>query len=91
MILLKLDGSWCFFSCDCNGRDYASLPGNITLSDKDGNLYTVSRRKYTTSFEFLGLRIDLANALSNALDDFTHICQVFSTQMNNTKCNKFLN
>ena len=42
----------------------------------------------TTDFESLGLHIDLANTLPNALDDVTHICQEFSTQMNNAKCNK---
>ena len=65
-----------------------SLTSNITLPDKDGNLYTVSRKEPTTAFESLGLRINLANTSSNALDDVTHICQEFSTQMNNTKCNK---
>ena len=65
-----------------------SLPGDITLPDKDGNLYTVSREEPTTVFESLGLRIHLANTLSNALDDVTHVCQEFFTKLNNAKCNK---
>ena len=36
----------------------------------------------------MGLEIDLANTSSNALDDVTLICQEYSTQMNNAKCNK---
>ena len=72
-------------------RDYKtkdSLPGDITLPDKDGNLYTVSREEPATAFESLGLEIELANILSNALDDATLICQEYSTQMNNAKCYK---
>ena len=65
-----------------------SLPGDITLPDKDGTLYTVFREEPTTAFESLGLRIDLANTSSNALEDITNVCQEFSTQMNNAKCNK---
>ena len=34
-----------------------SLPGDITLPDKDDNLYTVSREKPTTAFEYLRLQI----------------------------------
>ena len=44
----------------------------------------------TTAFEYIGLCIDLAKTLSNALDDATHICQEFPTQTNNAKCNKLL-
>ena len=65
-----------------------SFLGDITLPDKDGNLYIISREEPTTAFESLGLRIDLANTSSNVLDDAIHICQEFSTQMNNAKCKK---
>ena len=51
-------------------------------------MYTVSRKEPTVAFESVGLRIDLANISSNALDDITLICQEFSTQINNTKYNE---
>ena len=77
---------WTGANWDYETKD--SLPGDITFPDQDGNLYTVSREEPTTAFESLGLEIDLANTSSNALDDVTLICQEYSTQMNNTKCNK---
>mmetsp|Transcript_6717 Transcript_6717/g.7790 ORF Transcript_6717/g.7790 Transcript_6717/m.7790 type:complete len:98 (+) Transcript_6717:599-892(+) len=63
-------------------------PGDITLPNQDGNLYTVSREEPTTAFESLDAELDLANTSSNALDNVTLIYQEYFTQMNNTKCNK---
>ena len=51
-------------------------------------MYTVSREEPTKAFESLGVETDLANCSSDALESVTKICQVFSTQMNNAKCNK---
>ena len=51
-------------------------------------MYTVSREEPTKVFESLGVETNLANRSSNALDSTTKICQEYSTQMNNTKCNK---
>mmetsp|Transcript_40850 Transcript_40850/g.46070 ORF Transcript_40850/g.46070 Transcript_40850/m.46070 type:complete len:154 (+) Transcript_40850:660-1121(+) len=65
-----------------------SLPGDITLTDQDDNEYTVSREEPTNTFESLGEPTDLANQSSDSLDAVTKICQVYSTQMNNAKCNK---
>ena len=84
---------WFLVSFYWNGKDWKyktkdSLSGDITLPDNDGNLYTVNREKPTAPFESLGLRIDLANTPSKALDDVTLIYQEYSTQMNNAKCNK---
>ena len=60
---------WFLVSFFLNGNnwDYEtkdSLPGVITLPDKDGHLYTVNREEPTTAFESLGLRINLANTSS---------------------------
>ena len=77
------------FFWNSNDWDYEakdSLPGVITLSDKDSQLYTVNREEPTTAFESWGLRIDLGNTSSKALDDVTDECQEFSTQINNAKC-----
>ena len=49
---------------------------------------TVSRKDPTKSFESLGVETGLANCSSDALDSVTKIYQVFSTQINNDKCNK---
>ena len=79
------------FFLNGNDREYEtkdSLPGDIILPNKDGNLYTVNRKEPTTVFESHGLQIDLANISSKALDDVTLICQEYSIQMNNAKCNK---
>ena len=51
-----------------------SLPGNMIVSDKDGNLYTVSREEPTNCFESLGLHLNFANTSSGALYDVTHVC-----------------
>ena len=51
-------------------------------------MYTVNREEPTTAFESLGLRVDLANTLSKALDDVTDECKKFLTQINNAKCDK---
>ena len=80
-----------FFSWNGNDWDYEtkdSLPGSITLPDKDGQLYTVNREEPTIAFESLDLWIDLANTLSKALDDVTGESQKFATQINNAKCDK---
>ena len=45
-----------------------SLPGDITLPDKDGNFFTVSGAEPTTAFGSLGLNIDLANISFYAFD-----------------------
>ena len=76
-----------------NGNDWeyktkGFLPGDITLPDKDGNLYIVNREEPTTAFQSLGIQIDLTNTSSKALDDVTLICQEYYTQMNNANCNK---
>ena len=85
----KRDGFLYLFLWNGNDWDYKtkdSLPGVITLPDKDGHLYTVNREEPTTVFEPLGLRIDLANTSSKALDDVTDECQKKSNQINNAKC-----
>ena len=51
-------------------------------------MYTVIREEPTTAFESLSLHIDLANTSSKTLDNVTLMCQEYSTQMNNAKCNK---
>ena len=46
------------FFWDSNDWEYKtkdSLPGDITLPDKDGNLYTISKERPITAFEYLGL------------------------------------
>ena len=60
---------------DCQYHTKDSLPGDITLPDKDGNMYTVSREKPSKAFEFLGLRIDIWNTSTTTLDDVSHVCQ----------------
>ena len=65
-----------------------SLHGDITLTDQDDNVYTVSREEPTTVFESLGVSTNLTNQSPDSLDAVTKICQVCSTQMNNAKCNK---
>ena len=57
---------WFLVSFLWNGSDWEyetkdSLPGDITLLDKDDNPYTVNKEELTTAFESLRLRIDLAN------------------------------
>ena len=84
---------WLLVSFFWNGNDWEyetkdSLPGNIPLPDKDRNVYTVNREEPTTAFESLGIQIDPVNTSSKALDDVTLICQEYSTQMNNAKCNQ---
>ena len=76
-----------------NGLDWqyhtkASLPGDIILPNKDGNMYTGSREEPSEAYESLGLQIDLCGISTTALDDVTNICQEFSTQMISTKCNQ---
>ena len=51
-------------------------------------MYTVSREEPSKAFGFLGLRMDLCNISTAALDDITHVYQEFSTQMYSAKCNK---
>ena len=85
---------WFLVAFSWDGLDWQyhtndSLPGDITLPDKDSNMYTVSREKPSKAFESLGLRTDLCNTSTTALDDVTHVCQEFFTQMNNTKYEKF--
>ena len=65
-----------------------SFPVDITLPDQDGNMYTVNREEPPKAFEYLGVETDLANRSSDALVNVTKICQEYSTQMNNAKCNK---
>ena len=64
-----------------------SLPRNIILTGQDDNMYTFSREELTTASESLEVPTDLANQSPNSLDAVTKICQVYSTQMNNAKCN----
>ena len=74
------------FFWNSNDGEYETknfLPGDITVLDKDGNLYAVNREEPTTAFEFLGQQIDLANTSSKALDDVTLIYQEYPIQMNN--------
>ena len=52
------------FFLDCNAWDNEtkdSLPGDITLHDKDDNMYTVNREEPTTHFESLGLQTNITN------------------------------
>ena len=84
---------WFLVSSFWNGNDYEyetkdSLPGLITLPDKDGQLYTVNREEPTKAFKFLDLRIDLAGTSTTALDDVTDEYQEFATQITNAKCDK---
>ena len=51
---------WFLISFFWNGNDFEyetkdSLPGSITLPDKDGQLYTVNREEPITAFESLSL------------------------------------
>ena len=64
------------------------LPGDITLPDKDGNMYTVSREEPSASFESLGLRTNLCGTSEPALEDVTKVSYEFSTQMKNATCGK---
>ena len=77
---------WNGYNWDYEIKD--SLPGIMTIPDKDGQLYIVNREEPTTAFESLGLRIDLANTSSKALDDVTDECQKFLTQIDNAKCDR---
>ena len=84
---------WFAIAFEFNGLNWqyhtkASLPGDITLPDKDGNMYTVSREEPSEAYESLGLQIDLCGISTTALNDVTRVCQEFSTQMNSAKCNK---
>ena len=84
---------WFLVSFFWNGSDYEyktkdSLPGSITLPDKNGQLYTVNREEPTKAFKSLGLRIDLAGTSTTALDDIIDECKEFATQITNAKCDK---
>ena len=84
---------WFAITFEFNGLGWqyhtkASLPSNITLPDKDGNIYTVSRKDPLEAYTSLGLQIDFCGTLTAALDDVTHFCQEFSTQKNSAKCNQ---
>ena len=81
-IAFNFDGlNWQYHTYDC-------LPGDIVLPDKDGNMYTFSREEPSQAFKSLGLKIDLCNTSTAVLNDVTHVCQEFSTQMNSAKCIK---
>ena len=45
-------------------------------------------KKLSKAYKSLGLRIDLCGTWTSALDDITHVCQEFLTQMNSAKCDK---
>ena len=84
---------WFLISFFWNGTNYEyetkdSLPGSITLPNKDGQLYTVNREEPTKAFKSLAFRIDLAGTLSTALDNITDECKEFATQITNAKCDK---
>ena len=64
------------------------MPGDITLPDKDEHMYTVSREEPSASFDSLGLKSNLCGTSEPTLEDVTKVSKVFSTQMNNTKCDK---
>ena len=66
------------------------MPGNITLPDKDSNMYTVSHEEPSAVFESLGLRTNLCGTSEATLEDVTKVSQEFSTQMNNAKCDENL-
>ena len=57
------------------------MPGDITLPDKDGHLYTVSREEPSASFDSLGLRTNLCGTSEPALEDVTKVSYKFSTQI----------
>ena len=75
---------WFLVSFFWDGLDWKyhtkdSLPGNITLPDKDRNMYNVSREESSEIFELLGLKIDLYGTSPAALINVTNVCQEFST------------
>ena len=49
-----------FDGVDWQYHTTTSLPGDITLLHKDGNIYTVSREEPSKAFKSLGLRIDFS-------------------------------
>ena len=82
---------WFLLCSYWDGQDWQyhtkeSLPGEITLPDQDGNLYTVSREEPSATFESLGLRGNLEGTKEHALADVTTESQKFNTQMNTAKC-----
>ena len=82
---------WFLLSSYWDGLDWQyhtkeSIPGNISLPDKDGRVHTVSRKEPSASFDSLGVRTNLCGTFEPALEDVTKVSQVFSTQMNNAKC-----
>ena len=77
---------WTGTDLDYETKD--SLPGDITLTNEEGNEYTVSREEPTTAFESLGVPLDLANTSPDAFNAFTKKCHEFDSQMKTAKCNK---
>ena len=65
-----------------------SLPGDIKLTNEEGNEYTVSREEPTTAFESLGVPLDLANTSPDAFNVVTRKYHEFAAQMKTAKCNK---
>ena len=89
-LIASVKTRWFLVSFFWHGNDWYykitdSLPGDIALSDKDDNLYTVNREELTAPFESLGLQINLTNISLKVLDDVTLIYQGYSTQINNAK------
>ena len=87
----KLDGF--LFRFFWTGTDWEyktkdSLPGDITLTNEEGNEYTVSREESTTAFESLGVPLDLANTSPDSFNAVTKICHEFASKMKTAKCNK---
>ena len=73
---------WFLVSFFWNGTNWdyeakISLPGDITLPDKDNKLYTVSREESTTAFDSLGLCIDLANISSSTGRCHPYLSSIF--------------
>ena len=67
---------WFLLCSYWDGQDWQyhtkeSMPGDITLPDKDGHMYTVSREEPSASFDSLGLKSNLCGTSKPALEDVT--------------------
>ena len=84
---------WFLISFFWTGTDWDyetkdSLPGDIKLTNEEGNEYIVSREEPTTAFESLGVPLDLANSSPDAFNAVTKKCHEFASQMKTAKCDK---
>ena len=76
-----------------DGLDWAyhtkeSLPGDVYLPDKNGELYTVAREEPTSTHTSLGMQFPLNGCQSDegmVISDGSHL---FASQMRTAKCDK---